>query len=330
MKPTARKLLASANSKAMLITNITNIRYLSGIPVDSAILVASPRGYVLFADVLEQEMARATAPKIVKVRDSADIEQFFRTIRMCAFEAESMTVERLERYKKRFKNTKFVQKKGIVERFRRSKDKDELRALKKALSITNTMLNRIPAALKSFPTERQLAWKIETWARELGAEGLSFDAIVAYGTNSSRPHHHPTDRKLQKNQIVQIDIGAKYKGYCGDRSEVFFTGKPTAAQVKALEAVRDAKDTAKKAVKAGVSVRELDRIARDVLKKYGMADAFVHSLGHGVGLDIHEGVSLSQRATDDHLLKNEVITIEPGVYFPGKFGIRLEDMVFVP
>lgn len=167
------------------------------------------------------------------------------------------------------------------------------------------------------------------WAHELGAEGMAFPSIVAFGKNSSRPHHHPTSQKLKKGDLVQIDIGAKYNNYCSDRSVVFFTKKPTPVQQKAFSAVYEAKEKAKRAVKKGASTQTLDRIARDVLKKYGMEDAFTHSLGHGVGLDIHEGVTLSSRAPDKKLLKGEVITIEPGVYFEGKFGIRLEDMVIV-
>lgn len=129
--------------------------------------------------------------------------------------------------------------------------------------------------------------------------------------------------------MVQIDIGVKVRGYCSDRSAVYFTAPMTAQQKKIYDAVSDAKDTAKRAAKKGASVRELDRIAREVLAEYGLEKYFTHSLGHGVGLDIHEGVSLSARAPDDRLLSGEVITIEPGVYIPGKFGMRLEDMVIV-
>jgi Xaa-Pro aminopeptidase len=167
------------------------------------------------------------------------------------------------------------------------------------------------------------------WALELGADGLAFDPIVAFGTHTSSPHHHPTSRALQKGHLVQIDVGAKVKGYCGDMSEVYFTAKPTALQKKVYDTLTEAKNKAMRSVKAGVTTHALDRIARDVLKRDGFDAYFTHALGHGVGLDIHEGVTLSQKAPAQTLLAGEVITIEPGVYFDGKWGMRVEDMIVV-
>ncbi|MDP6561596.1 MAG: M24 family metallopeptidase, partial [Candidatus Peribacteraceae bacterium] len=142
-------------------------------------------------------------------------------------------------------------------------------------------------------------------------------------------HHHPTSRKLKKGHIVQIDVGAKVNGYCADQSKIFFTAKKTPLQKKVYSALDRAKSESIKAIKPGVTNHKLDQIARSILKKEGLEQYFTHSLGHGVGLDIHEGASLSQKAKKTKLLKNEIITIEPGVYIPGKFGMRLEDEVIV-
>lgn len=329
MRPNSRLLLRQNSLPALLVTDLTNIRYLTGLQATSAFLLVLPRNYILFVDSRYTEAAMSQVFDTVIVRDVADLASFMKKLPLCGFEEEQVTVARFKRWKKSFPETKFVGMKDIVEEFRRSKDDDELKNIRRAEKITVELLRRIPASLKKGITEIQLAWKIEQWARELGAEGMSFESIIAFGAHTSRPHHHPTNKKLTKDTIVQIDIGVKYKGYCSDRSAVFFTGPIPKDQKLAYQAVQEAKDAAKKFARRGVTVRKLDQVARDVLKKYKLEEYFTHSLGHGVGLDIHEGVSLSQRANDQKLQKGEVITIEPGVYFPGKFGIRLEDMVIV-
>ena len=329
MRLAARTVLKAANTSALLVSDLVNVRYLTGVCVSSGVVLVLPSSFLFFVDSRYREMAEENRLPGVSVRDIAGLEKAMTTVRICGFESAHVTVESLQRWKKKFKNTKFVQVRGAVECFRRSKDKEELLLIGRSARITAELLRRIPASLRAGITERALAWKIEQWARELGAESMSFDPIVAFGAHTSRPHHRPTTKRLQRGHIVQIDIGVKYRGYCSDRSCVYFTGKISAEYKRAYQAVREAKDTAKRAVKAGMSTRALDRIARDVLKKYDMEKYFTHSLGHGVGLEIHEGVSLSAKAPDVKLLKNEVITIEPGVYVPGKFGMRVEDMVFV-
>jgi Xaa-Pro aminopeptidase len=258
-----------------------------------------------------------------------ELETAMKKVRRCGFEENYVSVARFKRGKKLFSSTSFIGVRGSVEFFRRSKDEAELKKILRAHAITEELLRRIPSSLRVNISERALAWKIETWARELGADGMSFATIVAFGKHTSRPHHRPTDKKLKKGDIVQIDLGATYKGYCSDRSVVLFTAHPTVEQQRIYDALMEAKNTAIDAVKIGASTRELDRIARNVLKRHKLDQYFTHSLGHGVGIDIHEGVTLSQRGADDHLMEYEVITIEPGVYIPGKFGMRLEDMMIV-
>lgn len=329
MRPRSRQLLRSAQAPALLLCDLTNIRYLTGVNVSSGLLLVLPSSYIFLVDSRYSELAAAKAYSDVTVRDIGFLTGLLERIPQCAYEEEAVTVARLRRWKRQFKNTKFVHVSDAVGEFRRSKDEIELRLINRAHRITRELLRRIPAALRVGIREDELAWKIEQWAHELGAEGMAFDSIVAFGSNTSRPHHQPGNKKLKKGDIVQIDIGAKYRGYCSDRSQVYLTGPVSSHIRKAIKAVEEAKEAAKNAVKKGASSQMLDRIARDVLKKYGMEKAFTHSLGHGVGLDIHEGVILSERAPDRKPLKNEVITIEPGIYYPGKFGVRLEDMVIV-
>ncbi len=329
MRPHSRLLLKSAAQPALLITDLINIRYLTGLTLSSGLLLALPRGYILFVDSRYTEAAAEGAYDDVEVRDIGESAKVMKKIPVCAFEEDNVTVARLRRWKAQWKETKFVHASGAVEEFRRSKDEKELIAMRRAEKITRELLRRTPSALKTGLTEIGLAWKIEQWARELGAERMSFDSIVAFGSHTSRPHHHPTARKLGKNMIVQLDIGVMYRGYCSDRSAVFFTGPIPAEQERAYKAVLEAKEAAKKVIKAGVDVKTVDDAARKVLRSYGMEDAFTHALGHGVGLEVHEGVTLSPRGKGEKLVKNEIVAVEPGVYFAGKFGIRLEDMVVV-
>ncbi len=328
MRPRSRTLLAKAGLPALLVTNLTNIRYLTGLQLSDGLLLALPRSYLLFVDSRYTEAAEEAALDGVDIRGIDDLRKVMKKIPLCGYDEEDISVARFRRWKKAWPDTKLVRSASIVEEYRRSKDEEELQNIRRAEKITRELLRRIPSALKAGITETGLAWKIEQWARELGAERMSFDSIVGFGAHTSRPHHHPTSKKLTKNTIVQIDIGVVVHGYCSDRSAVYFTGPIPPAQERAYQAVLEAKDAAKKVCKVGSSTKMIDEVARKVLRAYGMEDAFTHSLGHGVGLDIHEGVSLSPRSKDV-LLKNEVITIEPGVYFPGKFGIRLEDMVVV-
>lgn len=329
MRPSPQKLLARAELPALLLSNLVNIRYLTGLSLSSGVLLVLPRSYVLFTDNRYREMAESRARRGVHVRDVAGLQRFLRGVSVCGFEEESVTIARLARWRSKFPNTKFVRSRSVVEQFRRQKDEEELRLIRRAQRIAEELLRRVPSQLRSTMTERGLAWKLQQWARELGAEGMSFDPIVAFGTHTSRPHHHPTDRLLLKGHVVQIDTGVVYRGYCSDLSRVYFTADPTPQQERALAAVTEAKDAVMGEVCAGASTRALDTLARSILKKHRMEEAFSHALGHGVGLEIHEGATLSSHAPDQTLLPGEVITVEPGVYFPGRFGMRLEEMVIV-
>lgn len=330
MRPrNSKALLKQANLEAFFVTDLTNIRYLTGMPVTAGAVLVLPRRILFFIDDRYRFEAEQRVPPSVTIRDIRDAAKFLAVLPVCGCEAESVTLERATRWKKKYKNTKFVQCSGVVEYFRRSKEPEELKFLHRAERITEELLRRIPLALRKGTTELKLARQIHIWALELGADSLSFDPIVAFGTHTGSPHHHPTTRSLQKGHIVQIDIGAKVGGYCADRSEVYFTGRPTPLQERVYGTLCEARDAAMKAAKPGVTTHALDTIARDILKREGIEQAFTHSLGHGVGLDIHEGVTLSQKAPVEKLLQNEVITIEPGVYFAGKFGMRVESMVYV-
>ncbi len=327
-RPTASAILRLSKAKSLLVTDLKNIRYLSGMTMSAGCLLVLPRKMVLYADGRYAERARAVATGCT-VKSPAELKEGLSELRSCAFEADQVTVARLERWEKTFKRTRFLPRSGVIEQFRRSKTADEVRSIKHACDITLSILSAVPRMLKPGVTEEAIAWSIAELARKKGAGGLAFETIVGFGEHTALPHHHPTARRLRKGDIVQIDMGVTVDGYCSDYSRVYFTAAPSAEQKKAYTALQKAKKSAEKLVKTGASTRALDREARRVLKLYGYGPEFCHSLGHGVGLDIHEGVTLSTKAPDQKLLRGEVITIEPGLYFQGKWGMRIEDTIIV-
>lgn len=314
--------------QCLLVTTPSNVRYLTGLAASEAIVLVHQRGATLFVDARYIEAAKRLRTSSLKVSDRKGIEAALLAAKMCGYEEHDVTAGRLRRWKAAFKNTKFVHTSGLVEGLRRKKDGDEISRIKRALRITNDVLKSVPSMLRVGMTEVELSTALLLSCLERGADGMAFDSIVAFGPSSSEPHHHSGTRKLRARDIVQVDMGAKYRGYSSDRSDVFFIGEPTAEQRAVYEAVYEAKRAACMLVRAGALCADLDREARRVLKARKFEKYFTHSLGHGLGLNIHEGVSLSSRSSDS-LLPGEVITIEPGVYLPGKFGIRLEDTVFV-
>jgi Xaa-Pro aminopeptidase len=328
--PTAlRRVCSEAKIDAFLISDLTNIRYLTGSSVSSGLVLIHAKSMEFFVDGRYIESSKETSYPYVTIRSHLEFTDALTLYRRVGFEAENVTVARLSRWMKKNPRTRFQQTTGIIENLRRTKTTHELRSIARACTVTKKVLRHIPALLTVGRTERALAQEIEAMSRSLGAESMAFDTIVAFGENTSRPHHHPTDRALQASDIVQIDMGVKIDGYCSDYSRVYWMGKKTPAQVKAYTALLSAKKSAEKLVKSGVSNRQLDISARTVLKRSGYDKEFCHSLGHGLGLDIHEMPSISKKAPLVTLRKHEVITIEPGLYFPGEWGMRVEDTIIV-
>lgn len=323
-----QSILRKASLPLLLVTTPSNILYLTGIHASDAVLLVRHRSAMLFLDARYREAALAQASAGFSIEQRADLLQNVSRCTTCAFEEEHVTIAQMRRWKTVCKNTKFVYTSGLVEGLRRKKDASEIARIKRALSITNDVLERVPTLLKPGITERELAHHLSSACLEQGADGLAFPSIVAFGPSTSEPHHVPGDRKLRRRDIVQIDMGARYRGYCSDRSEVYFVGSPTQEQQRVYDVVLKAKNAAEACVKAGACTVTIDQVARAVLKSDNCEEFFTHALGHGLGIDIHEGVTLSSKSRDV-LAPGDVITIEPGVYIPGSFGIRLEHTLFV-
>ncbi len=214
----------------------------------------------------------------------------------------------------------------VIEAQRECKDDKEIDTIKAATSITARALKQIRRYVKAGVTESELAGRLDFEIRKLGARN-SFETIVAFGSNASLPHHQPGERKLKKRDTVLIDFGASYKGYCSDITRSFVVGKPARLFERAYDAVERAQAAAIRMIRAGAKIQQVDAAARDAIRKYDLP-VYEHGTGHGFGLEIHELPFLKADARG-RLKAGEVLTVEPGIYIPGKLGVRIEDDILV-
>lgn len=189
-------------------------------------------------------------------------------------------------------------------------------------------ITRNPSTINHQLRENFLAWEIKKLAHEFGADDTSFDPIISFGPHSARPHHEPDSTPLKKGDIIMIDMGVKYKGYCSDMTRMLFTNTPTPKQAKIYNLVLRAQENAIKKIKAGTSGINADKLSRDIINKAGFKEQYGHAGGHGIGLDIHEIPSLAENYKKS-FHANSIITVEPGIYLEGEFGVRIEDMILV-
>jgi len=216
----------------------------------------------------------------------------------------------------------------IIWTLRKVKDRSEIFLIKKAAELTVRGIRKAAEIIRTGLSEREVAAEIEYEMRKAGSDGVAFDTIVSSGPNSAFPHGGCGDRVIKKGDLVIIDIGAKYRDYCSDLTRTFLIGKPSSTQIQIYETVRKAQELAVKKAWAKVKASEVDRVARDYISKAGYGEYFVHSLGHGVGLDVHEPPTLSPKSKDV-LMEGNVVTIEPGIYIPRFGGVRIEDTVLI-
>jgi Xaa-Pro aminopeptidase len=217
---------------------------------------------------------------------------------------------------------------GLVEDLREVKDEDEIKAMEASAGMMSRILDQVIPWVSPGLTEKEVAWRIEDLARKAGADRLAFPAIVASGPNSALPHAVPTDRRLREGEPIVLDVGVKLDGYCCDMTRTIFLGEPTAEFKRIYAIVRKAQLAALDEIRPGLQSDHPDGVARRIIAETGYGDYFGHGLGHGVGLETHERPRLSP-LKPVRLRENVVVTVEPGIYLPGKGGVRLEEMVVV-
>lgn len=317
---------------ALLVMGGVNVRYLTGFSGSNGQLLLGEEP-VFFTDPRYEEQSAKESPDVErrvyreKFRDT--LEDALRTLGVArlGFEQHDLTYDTYARLSE-LEGIELVPVGAEIERLRWQKDEEEIGRLERAQATTDLAFEQVVGKLVEGATEREIAFELELAMRRDGAERVGFDTIVAFGENAAEPHHHPTDRPLQIGDLVKMDFGCVVEGYHSDMTRTTAFGDPGQELREVYDAVARAQRAGIEAVRAGTTGTDADAAARDVIEGAGYGERFGHSLGHGVGLEIHEGPTL-RRGSDDVLPENAVVTVEPGIYLPGIGGVRIEDAVVV-
>lgn len=330
-----RAIAAKRGLDAVLVTALTNIRYLTGFTGSNAVLVVAADGADIFGTdfrYLIQSAAETGMEPLVDRKTLAAVAGRLaeRGIGTLGYESHVVTVDERDQLAELLPGTSLDGAGRVVEEARAIKDEEEIELLRQACRIGDAALAEMlgDGAIRVGRTEREIGRELDNRMLELGADALSFDTIVASGPNSAIPHHSPTDRPLSAGDFLTLDFGAEYRGYHADMTRTFTIGGPTDWQREIYELVAAAQKAGREAVAIGATEAEVDRAARDVIEAAGHGAEFGHGLGHGVGLQIHEAPSLSALGTGT-LAELMTVTVEPGVYVEGRGGVRIEDTLVV-
>jgi Xaa-Pro aminopeptidase len=330
-----QKLLAAAKFESLLITHPANWYYLTGFTGESGALLVSRRGTALLTDGRFAVQARLESPGVrVVLQKGALFPSAGEFIgaeggKRVGFDQGQLTVEQLRLLQKATKGkTEWKPCAGLVESLRMRKEPAEVAQMRKAGLLASEVVQQAATLLKPGVRETEIAAEIEYQMRKRGASGPAFDTIVAFGERSAFPHARPTAKRLRKNELVVLDLGAILGHYCSDITRTFYVGRVPARIRQWYKAVQEAQAAAIAAVKNGVSCGEVDGAARQVLAGFRLDHYFVHSTGHGLGLEVHEDPRVA-RGQQRRLEPGNVVTIEPGIYVEGVGGIRIEDDVAV-
>ncbi len=332
--------MTKSGVSGLLVAHLPDLRYLCGFTGSSAALAITRRHARLFTDgrytTQAQEEVRGTAVGIVTGPPAVAALEWLRTqpgVEAAAFDPGSTTVAELNLWRASLparvrRNFLSELAEPLVMPLRVVKDEDELALISEAALIGCRIFEHILGVVRPGMREIDVAAELEYKARQLGAEGMSFETIVASGERSALPHGRATSTTLPRKGFLTLDFGIIHKGYLSDMTRTVYLGNPTVKERDTYEAVLEAQEAGVGAVRGGARCGEVDEAARSVLRKVGLAEAFTHSSGHGVGLEIHEPPRIGTRQ-ETRLVPGMVVTIEPGVYLAGQFGIRIEDMVVV-
>ncbi|HEV3475597.1 MAG TPA: Xaa-Pro peptidase family protein, partial [Actinomycetota bacterium] len=319
---------------ALLVTRLVNVRYLSGFTGSNAQLLLTQGRGTLFTDRRYEEQAGKEVPdleRVILARGFPDaLPEVWGSpgVRRLGFESGGVSYRTWRALSESAASVELIPVGDEVERLRRVKDAEEIAVLQRAQDIADDAFERVTGKLAEGVTERGAAVELEQAMRALGGERVGFDTIVAFGENAAEPHHRPADRALARGDVVKVDFGCVVDGYHSDMTRTVAFGEPD-PQLREIHAlVLRAHLAGLDAVRAGVTGGAADEAARAVIRQAGFGDRFGHSLGHGVGLEVHEDPSL-RHGSDDLLQTGTVVTVEPGVYVPGLGGVRIEDAVVV-
>jgi Xaa-Pro aminopeptidase len=317
-----------------IISNESNILYFTDFQGEARLLMLRNGENHLYVYGVNYERAKHTAKncstELIKMGEKADLKitENIKKLGLRRLGFDTMDASAFMRLQSALKDVRFEAKEKLAWKLRKVKDEVELKLMRKASELASEGMKTAFEILKPGLQEYEVATEIEYAMRKNGSDGVSFDTIVASGIRSAFPHGGCTDRRIQKGDLVVIDLGAKYRNYQSDLTRTVIAGKPSPKQTKIYEVVKEAQRKTCESLRAGVKACEVDRIARQSIEKKGYGEFFVHSLGHGVGLDIHEPPSLNPE-NNEALKAGNVVTVEPGIYIVDFGGVRIEDTVLV-
>jgi Xaa-Pro aminopeptidase len=333
-----RARLEGAGVEALLVTKLANVRYLTGFTGSAGVLLVTADDALFVTDGRykqrsQEELDGAECRADIDIAPTAAAQRTILAERLggrtrLGLEDQTVTWAQMREYDDAFAAVELVPVGSLVEDLRRVKDAGEVDRIRRACAIADDAFAALLPRLAEGLTERAFAIELEFAMRERGASGNSFDPIIASGPNGSKPHHSPSERVIGRNELVVCDFGCIVDGYCSDMTRTVSVGDPGPDARHVYEVVLESQAAGRARVAADVACAEIDRASRDVIAAAGWADAFSHSTGHGVGLEIHEAPRVASTASDT-LLDGDVVTVEPGVYLPGIGGVRIEDTVVV-
>ncbi len=316
----------------MIISNPINIEYITGVYAEGTLIINDKDNiFITDARYIEDVNSTITISDEINVRDQANISEneyisFFANCLRVGIEENYISYSKYQNLVRIYRLKEAVETNNLIEKMRTIKDDNEIAKIRRACEITDNCFTHLLEYIKVGMTERQIAFEIEKYFIENGANGLAFDTIVASGENSSKPHAVPTNRKIQSGDNITIDFGAKYKGYCSDMTRTIFVGSVSDEVRNLYNFILEGQLRATNKIKDGVDGKS---VARGVQIEYNARNfELIHALGHGVGLEVHELPYLSYRSSQI-LKENMVVTNEPGIYIPEKIGIRIEDTILV-
>lgn len=326
-----QKAMAAEKLDGFLVTDLLNVRYLTGYTGSNGSVLVTRKGAWFYTDFRYKEQIKTEVKgchKRVLARNlyAGLPPEDLKGVARLGVEQDHMTLGQFRLLKKQMKHARLIPAQNLVQQLRRTKEPVEVEMIARAQDFTDRTFRDILPMLKPGTSERDIAFEIESRFRRRGE--VAFDSIIASGPNGAKPHAGAGDRKLRKGDAVTLDIGCRIGGYCSDMTRTVFIGRAPAEMRKVYEIVLEAQCRGLEAVRPGTKATSVDAAARDHIAKHGYGKQFGHSLGHGVGLAVHERPVLAGPSRDT-LEPGDVVTVEPGIYIPGKGGVRIEDMVLV-
>ncbi|MDZ7672703.1 MAG: Xaa-Pro peptidase family protein [Halanaerobiales bacterium] len=329
-----REIIAESDFDSLLIDSDVNRFYLTGFTGSAGRVLFTPENEYFITDFRYTEQAGEQTEGFEIIELNKDIVESINDIlqrdgtKKLGFEAKTVNYYQYGQYEKKLKDIELISTEDLIKDIRMVKEENEIEMIKKAIEISDKAYEHILEFVEVGMTEKEVALELETYQKKLGGSKNAFDFIVASGKRSSMPHGVASDKVIQENDLITLDFGTFYKGYCSDITRTFVLGKASEKQKEVYNTVLKAQLAVIDQIKAGMSGVEADKIARDIIKEAGYGDNFGHGLGHGIGIEVHEGPSVSYKS-EDTIIENSVVTDEPGIYIKDWGGVRIEDDLLI-